>query len=149
VRVTQGGVSVVARIREPVTKLRSMKRALILLGVLFLLGIGRLIYEIKDSIYWLGTIGESLHRELGFKYGSPYVNGEEVLIVAEIVPGGVMESAGLRVGDKPYNMSMVEFYKKLWHGRCGVVTVEVVNVYDNPNLSQKRMLQIAIPCIVE
>ncbi|MCS7062774.1 MAG: hypothetical protein NZM04_01780 [Methylacidiphilales bacterium] len=114
-----------------------------------------LINTIQTSIYWLDKVGPKLEDSLGFKHGSPYVNGHEILLISKVVPGGIMERAGLRIGDVPYGMGMDDFYKMLWEGRGSIVEVEVVNVYDNPSrqsrssAQNKRVLRIPVPHLGE
>jgi hypothetical protein len=73
------------------------------------------IHSSITSIHWQNTTGSQIEAALGFKHGSPYVNGKETWIIEKVVRGGVMDISGAKEGDVP-SMGMYDFYKLLWAG---------------------------------
>jgi S1-C subfamily serine protease len=88
----------------------------------------------------------TVNSALGFAYETPYEDGDEILVISSVEPGGLMERAGLRVDDRP-GCSIASLYERIVFGqgrdvaipvrRAGhpvVVTVRVpaLNLADDP-----------------
>jgi hypothetical protein len=66
----------------------------------------------------------AVDSQMGFKYGTPYVNGVEVFVIEEVTAGGVMDRAGLRVGDHP-DCSIASLYETMVFGQGREVEIPV------------------------
>lgn len=61
---------------------------------------------------------------MGFRYGTPYENGVETFVITEVSAGGVMDRAGLRVGDYP-DCSIASLYERMVFGQGREVEIPV------------------------
>jgi S1-C subfamily serine protease len=105
------------------------------------------------SWYWQMTVGEPLKRELGFRYGTPYIQEagsswpREVLTVESVAPGGAFERAGFKSGDIISELSINELFQTLHRSRGQPVTIRVVDGGDGPPLDQRlgRSITLVVP----
>ena len=58
----------------------------------------------------------AVDKQLGFHYGTPYENGEEVFVITDVTPGGIMDRSGMRVGDYP-ECTIASLYERIVFGQ--------------------------------
>ena len=81
---------------------------------------------------------DTVNGTLGFTYATPYENGVETFVIDRVTRGGIMERAGLRVGDNP-DCSIASLYERLVFGQGREVDIPINR--DGKNL----VIRVAVP----
>ena len=67
-----------------------------------------------------------LNQDLGFKHGSPFIDGEEVQTIRKITDGGIFQNSGFKEGDiLDDGLSIGEFYEKLEASRGQLIEIKI------------------------
>ena len=123
------------------------------LAILALVGFGALVAfsvsVVTEALYYQGQLAEALQQDLGFTHATPYIRSgwrtADVLVVGALIPGGVFDRVGFRVGDIIHGPSITGLYKMLHRGRGSVVRLTVLQGGDGPPLNQRPRRVIAVP----
>jgi hypothetical protein len=109
------------------------------------------VYVVAEAHYYQGRLAQELRRDLGFEHGTAYRRDgrrtADVLIIASLVPGGIFDRAGFRVGDIIRGPSIGGLYKMLHRGRGRRVQITVIDGGEGPRLEQrpKRVITVQVP----
>jgi len=55
-------------------------------------------YHSHTASQWWEEVRPAVEADLGFRYGTPYKNGREVLMIVEVEPAGPVATAGVEEG---------------------------------------------------
>lgn len=56
---------------------------------------------------------QGIEEKYGFKYGTPYIDGEEKLVISSVTSGGVFEKSGIKKNDVVIGHSVCSFFALL------------------------------------
>jgi len=78
-----------------------------------------------------------VNRQLGFSYATPELPEGELFLVTNVVPGGVMDKAGLRIEDQVLMNSTVRLYRLLIECQSKVAAFQVLRDNTEVTISVK------------
>jgi hypothetical protein len=108
-------------------------------------------YVTMDACHYQGRIAGELRRDLGFKHDTLYIREGRslagVITIGSLVPGGLFEQAGFRVGDIIKGPSITGLYKILHRGRGSRVQIIVVEAGEGRPLKERseRVISVKVP----
>jgi hypothetical protein len=115
------------------------------LGLFLVLGVGGCTtwcgWALRTSARELDAhirIIDAVNTQMGFSYGTPYEQGEEVFVIESVQRDGVMERAGLKTHDYP-QCSIASLYERIVFGQGRVVEIPVVRN------QQPVVINVAVP----
>jgi hypothetical protein len=109
------------------------------------------LYIVVEALYYQVLLGRDLERDLGFHDGADYIfpNGHmhSAVKVAALVPGGVFEHAGFRVGNVFPGLSHTGLFRLLHRHRGREAELTIVDGGPGPPFYERptRVIRFAVP----
>jgi hypothetical protein len=84
-----------------------------------------LFFAVWDEVGKQVIYTDAGEEALGFKHGTPYVNGQEVFSIDNITQNGSMDRAGAKVGDIIIDKGIGELFEEIYQHRDGEYSFQV------------------------